>query len=196
MGAKHRFVGVKWEVFAVKIKKNKGYSLVELIVVMAVIAVLVGLLAPQLIKYIEKSKAAVDQQLLNRVYVAITYATEDPNVVQDHASMVEIDNLKNGPVRLDSIDDTTLFGQEVLDTLGWTSFAQSQYLDELRSGHTANSYIYVQYKGTADNPLAMWITYTDMTGNKDLTVGNLTATGPTAWHQLWTAPYDKLISIK
>ena len=196
MGAKHRFVGVKWEVFAVKTNKNKGYSLVELLVVMAVIAVLVGLLAPQLIKYVEKSRAASDQQLLNSVYAAITYATEDPNVVQDHASMTEIENLKNGPVRLDSIDDTTLFAKEALDTLGWSSFAQSQYLNELKSGHTSNSYIFVQYKGTADNPLAMWITYTDMTGNKDLTVGNLTATGPTAWQQLRTAPYDKLVAIK
>ena len=41
-----------------KQKNNKGFSLVELIVVIAIMAVLVGVLAPQLIKYVEKSKDA------------------------------------------------------------------------------------------------------------------------------------------
>ena len=38
-----------------KQKNNKGFSLVELIVVIAIMAVLVGVLAPQFIKYVEKS---------------------------------------------------------------------------------------------------------------------------------------------
>ncbi|MBO6205612.1 MAG: prepilin-type N-terminal cleavage/methylation domain-containing protein, partial [Lachnospiraceae bacterium] len=37
-------------------KNNKGFSLVELIIVIAIMAILVGVMAPQLIKYIEKSK--------------------------------------------------------------------------------------------------------------------------------------------
>lgn len=41
---------------------NKGFSLVELIVVIAIMAVLVGVLAPQLIKYVEKSREATDIQ--------------------------------------------------------------------------------------------------------------------------------------
>lgn len=43
-------------------KNNKGFSLVELIVVIAIMAVLVGVLAPQLIKYVEKSRQATDIQ--------------------------------------------------------------------------------------------------------------------------------------
>jgi type IV pilus assembly protein PilA len=41
---------------------NKGFSLVELIVVIAIMAVLVGVLAPTLIKNVEKSREAKDIQ--------------------------------------------------------------------------------------------------------------------------------------
>lgn len=37
-------------------KQNKGFSLVELIIVIAIMAVLVGFLAPQFLKYVEKSR--------------------------------------------------------------------------------------------------------------------------------------------
>ncbi len=41
---------------------NKGFSLVELIIVIAIMAVLVGVLAPQYIKYVEKSRISADAQ--------------------------------------------------------------------------------------------------------------------------------------
>ena len=41
-----------------KKKNNKGFSLIELIIAIAILIILTGLLAPQFMKYIEKSKAA------------------------------------------------------------------------------------------------------------------------------------------
>lgn len=42
-----------------ELKKNRGFSLIELIIVVAILAILTGLLAPQFVKYIEKSKKSV-----------------------------------------------------------------------------------------------------------------------------------------
>lgn len=56
---------------------NKGFSLVELIVVIAIMAVLVGVLAPTLIKNIEKSRESKDAQNLDEVRQAITSVLAD-----------------------------------------------------------------------------------------------------------------------
>lgn len=59
-------------------KNNKGFSLVELIVVIAIMAVLVGVLAPQLIKYVEKSREATDIQNMDSIASTIlSYYADD-----------------------------------------------------------------------------------------------------------------------
>ena len=50
---------------------NKGFSLVELIIVIAIMAVLVGVLAPQFIKYVEQSRKATDIQNAEEIKNAI-----------------------------------------------------------------------------------------------------------------------------
>ena len=42
---------------------NKGFSLVELIIVIAIMAILVGVVGTQVIPYIEKSRKAKDTQI-------------------------------------------------------------------------------------------------------------------------------------
>lgn len=54
-----------------KKKNNKGFSLVELIVVIAIMAVLVGVLAPQFIKYVEQSRQSTDIQNVEQLKTTV-----------------------------------------------------------------------------------------------------------------------------
>ena len=53
---------------------NKGFSLVELIVVIAIMAVLIGVLAPTFTKYVEQSRRSTDIQNAEQIKAAITVA--------------------------------------------------------------------------------------------------------------------------
>lgn len=57
---------------------NKGFSLVELIVVIAIMAVLMGVLAPTLLGNVEKSKLSKDKSSTDTLYTAFVNAAGDP----------------------------------------------------------------------------------------------------------------------
>lgn len=59
---------------------NKGFSLVELIIVIAIMAILVGVMAPQLLRYIERTRVSSDVQVADSVRTAVVTAILDPSV--------------------------------------------------------------------------------------------------------------------
>lgn len=60
-------------------KDNKGFTLVELVIVVAILAILVGVLAPQYTKYVEKSRKAADVANLENMVTAFKTAASDGN---------------------------------------------------------------------------------------------------------------------
>jgi prepilin-type N-terminal cleavage/methylation domain len=48
-------------------KNNKGFSLIELIIVITIMAILTALIAPQLLRYVEQSREAKDRTIIDEV---------------------------------------------------------------------------------------------------------------------------------
>ncbi len=59
-------------------KDNKGFTLVELIIVVAIIAVLATVLAPQYLQYVERSRESNDIQVAQNLIDAAVIGVSDP----------------------------------------------------------------------------------------------------------------------
>lgn len=67
----------------VKENSNKGFSLVELIVVIAIMAVMVAVLAPSLLQYVERSRAQKDDSAMGEVANAIMLGMSDQKIYDE-----------------------------------------------------------------------------------------------------------------
>lgn len=107
-----------------KKKNNKGFSLIELIIAIAILVILTGLLAPQFMKYIEKSRLAKDLQSLDSVYTAVQGTLADETayagLVTKYKPAGKEDKIKDGiPLK------------NILDEAGKTGADKDPFADEL-----------------------------------------------------------------
>ena len=72
-------------------KNNKGFTLVELIIVVAIIAVLSAVIAPQYIKFVEKSKVSADMNTAAAIESAISVLCAEGTITSNDADYVTWD---------------------------------------------------------------------------------------------------------
>lgn len=144
-------------------KNNKGFSLVELIIVIAIMAILVGVMAPQLIKYVEKTNCANDVQVCDSVREAIQTAMLDPTVVMDQTYTAI-----SGTGDLSSLTGGTKFDETLLDILGVKALSDMKgQLKSTYNGTKLNkSNEDIQYQIVNENTVIVYITNSDSTGEK------------------------------
>ena len=115
-----------------KTKKNAGFSLVELIVVIAIMAVLVGVLAPAYLKYVEKSRKSTDVSAVADIITAASTVAADVEFDIPAGAQFNVSS-NNGSISLSVTTTTTDASEDPSATSGWKSVAKCE------NGYTCKS---------------------------------------------------------
>ena len=146
---------------------NSGFSLLELIIVVAIMAIATGIMAPQLIRYIEKSNVSSDIQLADTIRTGVATSIVDAEVKADAASQPYLD-LMDSPTGMNINDNTSFLNstcvlkESLEESFG---FPIDQIMLQIQSAHGADTDCNIK---TTNNNVLVTFTCTDNTGKKDI----------------------------
>lgn len=120
--------------------EEKGFSLVELIIVMAIMAILVGVVASQVIPYMEKSRQSKDQQQLSGLVTDITASLASSAVSAQNVAACELNETALKNMAADPTNDGPKIVEEFNSLRNATSCgaAITGVKDKLKSKAAAN----------------------------------------------------------
>lgn len=147
---------------------NKGFSLVELIIVIAIMAILIGVMAPQLLRYVERTRVSADTQVADTVRTAVTTAMLDPTVMTDANFNTDIATFQAaGGSSVINIGGNA-FGNAVAETLGetgGTAITAAWVAEQLTSDDATD--ITVEIIGTNNVRVTITGSHADANGGAD-----------------------------
>lgn len=147
-------------------KNNKGFSLIELIIVVAIMAIAIGVMVPQLIKYIEKTNVSSDIQLADTIRTGVSVSIVDAKVQEDPASQPFLD-LMDSDAGMNINENTEFLNSDCVlktsleDAFG---FPIDEIMLKIKSAHGIDCDCNVR---THNNIVQVTFTCTDVTGQKD-----------------------------
>ena len=121
----------------IRTNENKGFSLVELIVVIAIMAVMAAVLAPALLGYVERSRAQKDDSAMGELTNSIKLALADQDVFDECLAYTDKENVScyvDGNKDHSYTDDTKAYYIKTKDAVGSGATTNEQYTfsDECR----------------------------------------------------------------
>ena len=144
---------------------NKGFSLVELIIVIAIMAVLMVVLAPQLLRYVESSRLQRDNSAIAEIANAIEIACANEDVMAEiPAGGAGVTGATITITRSAAGDQTITL--TVTGTEGTTTNLQTELQNTIGDPVVTSSRTYRE----ATDPIVFQITATG--GNVDVSVDN------------------------
>ena len=98
-------------------ENNKGFSLVELIVVIAIMVVLIAVLGSTILGYVDKSKYSKDITALDSINTAMKTFVAEPKSIYTPGTVYTLDDLVNGTTTDDEGQTVKRDNQEVIKTI-------------------------------------------------------------------------------
>ena len=109
---------------------NKGFSLVELIIVISIMAVLLGVITPALIRYLQKSRIIRDERNLDIVRESIETVLSNEDFYEDLADSSVVIN-EDGTIAINntkiSSEEKTKVTKELNDVLNNNKIEMSSF---------------------------------------------------------------------